>query len=74
MKIQGKAFADAMLSFSPIILMVSLCVYLLTTPVSENSGSANGEQAQPVKVVKKDPGAQRGSGLAEPLFIINPFY
>ncbi len=74
MKIQGKTLADALLSFSPIILMVSLCVYLLTTPVSENSSAANSEKAQPVRALKKDPGGQRGSRLAEPLFIINPFY
>ncbi len=73
MKIHGKTAADALLSFSPIILLLSLCVYLLTTPVNRRTDPVKYENIIKEKTEKRQASGKAAACLAEmhfPCFIL----
>lgn len=73
MKISGKAAADMLLHFSPVILLPSLCFYLLITPVSQKTNLVDTENDIKTKTEKKQVTGTSSFSLAEmhfPCFIL----
>jgi hypothetical protein len=73
MKISGKSAADILLHFSPIILLLSLCFYLLITPVNQKTSPVENEKDLKNKTEKKQVTGTSSTRLAEmpfPCFIL----